>query len=224
MTGDSQDMLVRLRAVLPARWFPDESPVLDAVLAGLSSAWAWCYGLVQYARAQTRIATATDFWLDIVAGDFFGNALLRRSGEDDAPFRGRILGNLFQDRGTRAALVSTLTHLTGRTPVVFEPAHATDTGAYGGASGNVTGLGYGVVGGWGNLQLPFQCFVRAYRAEGSGIAVVAGWGASAGGYGIGAEQYASLSMIQGQVTDTDINQAVASVMPAATIAWLHISS
>ncbi len=224
MTGDNQDMLARLRAVLPARWFPDESPVLDAVLAGLSAAWAWCFGLIQYARAQTRIATATDFWLDIVAGDFFGSLLSRRSGEGDAPFRTRILGSLFQDRGTRVALVSTLTRLTGRIPVVFEPARATDTGAYGGSATNVTGLGYGLAGGWGNLQLPFQCFVRAYRAEGSGIAMVAGWGAPAGGYGIGAEQYASLSMIEGQVTDTDIDQAVASVMPAATIAWLRISS
>jgi hypothetical protein len=74
------------------------------------------------------------------------------------------------------------------------------------------------------LALPFQCFVTAHRPLGSGIAVVSGWGASAGGYGRGAIEYASLEMVQGQVTDGDIYKAVADVLPVATIAWTRITN
>ena len=224
MTGDSQDMMSRLRAVLPARWYPDDAPILGAVLAGLAWAWAWCYGLLAYVRAQTRIATATDVWLDIVAADFFGTSLVRAPGQDDAALRQRIQLELFRDRATRAALVRTLRDLTGRPPVIFEPARTTDTGGYGGMPAGASGLGYGVAGGWGSLELPFQCFVTAFRPNGSGIATVAGWGDPAGGYGSGAVQYASLAMVQGQVTDADISNAIASLMPAASIAWVQISS
>ena len=224
MIGDSLDMLGRLRAVLPSRWFPDNAPILDALLQGLASAWAWCFGLLGYVRAQTRIASATDIWLDAVATDFFGAALIRQVEEDDNALRLRIQLELFRDKATRPALSRTLTDLTGREPVIFEPARATDTGAYGGATTGATGLAYGMAGGWGSLALPFQCLVTAYRPSGSGIAAVAGWGNSAGGYGTGALQYASMAMIQGQVTDPQIAQAIARVMPVASIAWMRISS
>ena len=82
MTGDQQDMLARLRAVLPTRWFPDSAPVLDGLLSGLASGWSWAYQQLQYVKAQTRIATATDVWLDIIAHDFFGNRLVRRTGQE----------------------------------------------------------------------------------------------------------------------------------------------
>jgi len=224
MQGDSEDMLSRLQAVLPARWFPDNAPILGALLQGLAWAWAWCFGLLAYVRAQTRIATATDVWLDIVAEDFFGASLVRASGQNDDGLRQRIQLELFRDRATRAALSRVLADMTGRTPVIFEPARTTDTGGYGGVAAAGTGLGYGVAGGWGSLALPFQCFVTAFRPNGSGIATVAGWGDPAGGYGAGAVQYASLAMVQGQVTDADITGAIAAVMPAASVAWVQISS
>ena len=78
MTGDQQDILARLRTVLPARWFPDDAPVLDGLLNGLASGWSFAYQQLQYVKAQTRIATATDVWLDIIALDFFGGRLVRR--------------------------------------------------------------------------------------------------------------------------------------------------
>ncbi|MBW4091067.1 MAG: hypothetical protein HIU82_08160 [Proteobacteria bacterium] len=224
MQGDSEDMLSRLRAVLPSRWFPDNAPILGALLQGLAWSWSWCFGLVTYVRAQTRIATATDVWLDVIAEDFFGGYLGRRSGEDDGGLRRRIKLELFRDHATRAALASALIDMTGRAPVIFEPARTADTGGYGGVATAGTGLGYGVAGGWGSLDLPFQCFVTAYRPNGSGIAAVAGWGNPVGGYGVGALQYATLAMVQGQVTDTEIVSAVAAVMPAASIAWIQISS
>jgi hypothetical protein len=72
-------------------------------------------------------------------------------------------------------------------------------------------------------MLPFQCFVTAFRAQGSGIARVAGYGGPSG-YGVGAIQYASLSMLTGQITDADIDAAIAGVMPTAAIAWTRISN
>jgi len=218
MTGDLADMLARLRAVLPARFFPDSAPVLDGLLTGLSWGWSCLYGLLEYAGKQTRIATATDVWLDMIACDFFGRRLSRHSREADAEFSMRIRRELLRERGTRAALISVLTDLTGRTPTVFEPACAADTGGWGLA------LGYGMAGGWGSLSLPFQCFVTAYRPHGTGISSVSGWGDVSGGYGIGATEYASLAMVTGQVTDMDINVAIADTLPVAAIAWTRITN
>jgi hypothetical protein len=224
MTGDQQDILARLRMVLPVRWFPDNAPVLDGMLNGLASAWAWIYQQLQYVKAQTRIATATDVWLDIIASDFFGDRLSRRAGQGDAAFRDRIQRELFRERGTRGAIIAVLQDLTGRAPQVFEPARSTDTGGYASLSGAGGGAGYGSAGGWGSLALPFQCFITAYRPVGSGIATVAGWGEPAGGYGRGTIEYASLEMVQGQVTDDDIYTAVANVLPVAAIGWTRITN
>jgi hypothetical protein len=57
---------------------------------------------------------------------------------------------------------------------------------------------------------------------------LANYGATSGGpggYGVAARlEYASLSMIQGAVTDADIYAAVDSVKPAGTILWARITS
>ena len=214
MQGDAQDMLARLKSVLPARWHGEANPVLEAVLAGLADGWAWLHDMLATVRAQARIATAIGAMLDLIAGDFFGPRLRRRRAQGDAAFRAAILRELLRDRATRPALVAALQDLTGRTPAVFEPRRPADTGAWGMA------LGYGVAGGWGSLALPYQCFVTARRPHGSGIAGIAGWGS--GGWGTGASAWASLAMIAGQITDTDILGAVAAAMPAAATAWVRI--
>jgi len=219
MTGDIPDMMSRIKAVLPRGWYPDSTPVLDAVLNGVASGWAWTYSLLLYVRAQTRIATATDVWLDVIAQDYFGANLQRRPAESDTSYRQRIGAELLRERGTRAAINSALTDLTGRAPAIFEPARSSDTGGY-----TIGGVGYGAGGGWGNLTLPLQCFVTAYRPGGGGVATVAGWGSGAGGYGEGAIEYAGLTMIEGQTSDADIAAAVASVLPVTAIAWLRISN
>ena len=157
MLGDAADMARRLRAVLPAGWFSDTSPVLDGVLAGLASAWAGLFQLLQQVKVQTRIATATDAWLDRVALDFFGNRVRREAAETDAAFRVRVLQDMQTVRVTRAALLQRLNDLTGRQARICEPANPGDTGAWARQGA------WGGAGAWGSLELPFQYFVTAYR-------------------------------------------------------------
>jgi hypothetical protein len=223
MIGSAADMIARLLALLPLRWFGDTTPVLSALLAGLADGWAWLYTMLMYAQAQTRIATATDTFLDLISQDFFDTALPRRFGETDDAFRLRIQQNMLRPRATRAALAGELTNLTGRAPRVFEPARPADTGGWGVA------VGYDVAGGYGSLLLPFQVFVTAYRPLGTGVPLVGGWGHGhtaygAGGWGMGAIEYVSLAMVQSQVRDADIDQAIASTVPVAVTAWTRISN
>lgn len=219
MTGDQQDIYRRLRGYLPP-WFGDEanSPIVQGALQGLAYAGAYVYSLLSYARLQTRIKSATDGWLDVIAADFFGSMLLRAANQSDDSFRARILINLFRERATRAGLIRVLQDLTGRTPVVIEPTRPADTGAYGGPL-----LGYGYAGAYGSMSMPFQAFVIAFRPAGTGIPNIAGYGVSTGGYSTPSQaSYASLSMIQGGVTDADIYAAIDSVKPVATIVWTSI--
>jgi hypothetical protein len=218
MTGTLANMLARLASLLPPRWFPDRAPILAAVLSGLAEGWAWLYAMLGYVKLQTRIATATDTLLDLVSQDFFAGALPRRFGESDAAFRVRIQRELLRPRATRGAMNSVLTDLTGRAPALFEPARPADTGGW------HIACGYGAAGGWGSLRLPFQYFVTAYRARGTGVPLVGGWGCNAGGWGGGAIEYASAAMAQSQVSDADINAAIARTTPAATTAWTRISN
>lgn len=217
-TGDQQDILQRLKSTLPP-WFGDDSPLVDGILNGLAWAGSFGYSLVQAAKLQTRIKTATDAFLDLIAGDFFGTALLRRFGETDINYRARILVNLFRERGTRRAISRVLEDITGRTPIVFEPQRPLDTGAYGAM------MGYGLAGGYGSMLLPFQCFVTAYRQAGSGVPSVMGYGVTYGGYGVPSQiEYANLSMMEGVIPDAEIYAAIDAVKPAATIIWTRISN
>ena len=235
-TGDQADFVARLRAVLPARWFSDaapgvasNTPILDAVLAGVASVWAQVYALFSYATLQARIATATDVFLDMIGHDFFGAGLQRRPTEADTHYRTRILASMLPQAGTRAALSAVLLRLTGRTPRIFEPRNTTDAGGYGTRGSTAwCGLAYGAAGGYGCLTEPFQVFVTAYRPHSGGVSNVGGYyagaGWSGGGYGAGAIEYIGTDMLAGQVTDADIYSAIANTIPAGTIAWTAISS
>ncbi len=218
MLDDTASILLRLRAVLPARWFDSPAPVLDGLLSGLAAGWSWVYQLVAFAAAQTRVSTATGLWLDLASADYFGTRLARRAAESDLAYRARIQREMVRERGTRNAVISALTDLTGHPPVVFEPGMPADTGVWG------FGIGYGQAGGWGSLDLPFQCFVTAYRPRANGVAQVAGWGVCIGAYGQGSIEYANGGMSQGQVTDEEIFAAVAGGLPSASIAWTRITN
>lgn len=218
-TGDQDDILLRLKSTLP-RWFGDSPTIFDALLQGLAWAGSFVHSLISYAKLQTRIKTATDGWLDMIAADFFGSALLRAANQSDASFRARIIINLIRERATRAGLIKVLQDLTGRTPTIFEPQRPADTGAY-----SAPNSGYSMAGGYGSLLLPYQAFVTAFRPTGSGIPNVSGYGISSGGYGIASRaSLASMTMIQGAVTDADIYAAIDSVKPAGVTLWTRIIS
>ena len=213
MTGDTADIVSRLKSALPTRWFPDNAPVLDATLAGTANAWSAVYKLLAFVRSQARMATASDSFLDMIGVDYFGKRLPRRAAEADASYRQRLSAALARPHATRDALRMALTDLTGRAPAIFEPSRPADTGAYGNPS-----LAYGLAGAWGNLSLPFQVLVTAYRPTPSGIADIAGYGTA------GPLSRASLADAGTQLLDTDIYAAIASVMPTASTAWTRISN
>jgi hypothetical protein len=220
MTGDQQDFFARIKARMPSGWFGTDSPILDALLGGIASAFVAVYAAYQYLLAQTRLQTSTDGWLDISAADYFGeNGLRRLPNETDANYRTRIKINIVRERGTRAAITKILTDLTGRAPKIVEPTRPQDTGAYGFA------LGYGVAGAYGSLLLNYQAFVTAYRPAGSGLPYIQGYGTSPGGYARASRAaYANIGDMTTGVTDAAIYAAIASVLPAATIAWVAISN
>ncbi|MDY3551394.1 hypothetical protein R5W24_000470 [Gemmata sp. JC717] len=215
-----QEFVDRIKALLPGGWFREQTPTLDGVLNGIAWALSAAHTLTEYARQQCRIRTATDGFLDLIALDYFGGALPRRLLEPDATYRARILAALFPEKGTRRGLVRTLEVLTGRTPWVFEPRRPADTGGY-----RAGGAGYGAGGGYGSVESDFQAFVVAYRPIGQGIPLLGGYRSSVGGYGVGSQlSYASLSQVQGAVTDADIYAAVDGVKPAGTTVWTRIES
>jgi hypothetical protein len=157
-TGDQADLLGRLKALLPQNWFGGAPTLLTATLQGYAAAGAFVYSLYAYAKLQTRITTATDGWLDMIAADYFGSGLIRPFGQSDAIYRARILGNLLRPRATHDAMVRALTNLTGRAPRVIELGRPLDTGAYGYL------FGYGAAGAYGSRWVSaYQAFVTAYR-------------------------------------------------------------
>jgi hypothetical protein len=245
-TGDGDDFTGRLLGVLPLGWFPSAAPILTAVLSGFAAGWAYIWQLLTYAILQTRVATATDEWLDGISRDFNGGLLPRLTNEQDAAFSARIRANFFAPKNTKAAVVAALVNLTGRTPVIVQPANTGDTGGYTSLTHphRGGGVGYCVAGAYGSLLLPFQEFITAFRPSGGGIANITGWGtlpisttgagtggayATVNGTGymggqVGAIAYATLSQVQGQVTDADIQSAVVNTIPAGNVAWLRITN
>ncbi|MDE3022884.1 MAG: hypothetical protein KGI54_13680 [Pseudomonadota bacterium] len=226
MIGDQSDVFNRLKQLLPPSWFGSVSPLLDGVLSGYAWASSFVYSLYSYAKLQTRIKTATDGWLDLIAADYLGTTLQRAANQSDTSFRARILANILRERATRNGVIKVLEDLTGRTPVIFEPARPLDTGAYGTytyAGNTGATMGYNVAGAYGSLMLPFQSFITAFRPVGSGIPNIAGYGVSMGAYSTPSQiEYASMDMIIQAVHDSDIYAAVDSVAPAGDILWTRI--
>jgi len=124
---------------------------------------------------------------------------------------------LLRERGTRAAVISVLQDLTGparrwcssrcarRTPAPGALPAATAPLAGGQPAAAVPMLRHG-------LPRPGLRHCRGGR-----LAQRCWW------LGGGAIEYASLAMLQGQITDADIDAAIAGVMPVAAIAWTRIS-
>jgi hypothetical protein len=191
-TGDQDDFLARLKSTLPP-WFTDDTPILDAVLYGWAATWTFIYALLAYAKQQTRILTASDGWLDMISGDFFGNLLLRKTGQTDQSYRTAIQANIFRERATRDAVTRMSEDITGRTPIVIEQARILDYGIYSGPTSF-----YGATARYGSqlLTTKYQCFVKVYRPL------------------PGTQWYG--------LTDADIYSAIDSVRPVDVTIWVQI--
>ena len=213
MTGDQADILARLRALLPKSWFPISAPNLDASLAGAAWAFSSAYAQQTYIRLQTRIKTATDGWLDMISGDFFGSALPRFVNETDGAFRARILANLFVKGPTRKCMYNVLYLLTGRAPIIFEPQNATDTGGYDG------GAYYDIAGGWGD-PAAYQSFVTVYRPLGTS-SDLGEWDE----YTFSYDTFGAYSdTTYDDITDAALIAAVESTKALGTVVWMRISN
>ncbi|WP_186250813.1 hypothetical protein [Burkholderia gladioli] len=218
-TGDSTDILSRLKSYMPRGWFGDwaEAPVVSAVLSGIAAVFATSYALIIFAWAQTRLQTSSGGWIDLWAADFFGNGLPRKAGETDAAYIARIKMALFQRRATRPAMDAVLTQLTGRAPVIFEPARPLDSGCCGVNTGPASFCG---VARMGSIAAPFTALITVYRPQVSGGSLGAAyanaptWSAMAAPTSHG---YAgSLTQEVTAATDADILAAVNATRPAAT--------
>jgi hypothetical protein len=225
-TGSSLDIVGRVKRLIPLGWFTYAAPYRDAILGGLADLASWNYGLVIYARAQSRLATAYGIWLDILAFDFLGRSLTR-SGLDDNTFRALIKSTILQERVTRSGMINALTTLTTTVPTVFEPWNTFDTGAYSGGPGGdgkkYGSMGYGIGrGGYGNMNLPGQVFIKVTRGSNSGIPGVGGYSNNIAGYGVGSIEYAGpLTELSGVTNDT-INKLINITKPTGTTAWVQI--
>ena len=75
------DQFSSIKNLIPTNWFGDEPTFVDALIWGFASVNSFVYGLILYIKKQTRIKTASDGFLDLIAYDFFGSTLLRKSGQ-----------------------------------------------------------------------------------------------------------------------------------------------
>lgn len=238
-TGDQNDILSRLRAYLPSRWFgstSDPAPLLVAILNACASVLSFVYNLYSYAKLQTRIATATGGWLDLIAYDFFGNGLPRNPGESDDSYRARIKAALIQKKVTRGGISAVIYALTGNYPTIVEPWRPLDTGSYvSGANPFAPGVsanyGYCQAGAWGSLALHAQAFITVPAPTNSGgFAYIGGYStlsniaiSTVGGYATGSQlSYGSLANWQGGVTTATIAAAIAGAKAAGTRMWFRV--
>lgn len=222
MIGDQQDMFQRLRALLPTTWFPGVALILDALLNGIAYAMSFAYSLWAYAKLQTRVATATDGWLDMIAWDFFGASVLRAPGQSDDSFRIRIIINLFRGKGTRPAMAQVLKDVTGRAPIIFEPSRPADTGAL----NSPTSAGYCGVARMGSMAVPYTAMITAFRPIATGGSAGAAYcqapSQSALNTPLAASYTNSGTYTSSSASDADIFAAVDAVKPVGTVMWVAI--
>lgn len=176
MTGDQPDFVTRLRNLFPSSWFPTpltvRSLTLFGFITGAANQFAAIYSMLVYAKAQQRMQTTSDAFLEIAAVDYTDMRIQRRVGEGDTSFRERIVEEVLRLRNTRQAIFVALTELTGRPPQIFLPANTADGGAL-----DVGTLACDVAGCVGTgfdeaTSIPFAYFVNAYRPlSGSGITI-----------------------------------------------------
>ena len=217
MVGSFSDMLQRQRQLIPRGWFPDESPVVEGLLAGFAMCAAQAYELLAYVGNQARLGTTTDGFLDLAAYDFFGLRIRRRPGQSDDSFRQLILKEIFRERVTRAGIKQAVEDLTGLQARMFEPFNARDCG------GLDTGyLGFDMVGRFGAVDMPRQIFIATLNPVGAGIPNAPGFDNGLGGIDVAPEMLGDVRLVLGPVTQQDIYDTINATRAAGVTAWVAI--
>lgn len=226
-TGDQSDITSRLQSYLPRGWFGDWSsaPIIGGVLAGIASVFAVMYTLIMLFKAQARLGTSSGGWIDIWASDFLGTTLPRKPNESDASYIQRVQIAVFQKRATRPAMVSVLTQLTGRAPIIFEPNRPLDTGCLGANTGVASFCG---VARMGSLATPYGALITAFRPKVTGGSAGAAYCnaimISALNTPASQSYTGSLAAQVSAATDADIYAAINATRPIGTNIGVAISN
>ena len=179
MTGDQNDIASRIERMIPP-WFgsSDNSPAINALVQGMSYALAFVYSLYAWAKLQTRVATMSGGWLDLAAGDYFGDGLRRFGNETDASYSRRIRLEVFRDRNTRNGIDHAVYDLTGNHPTIYESFRPSGNACMGDV-----GFAMGTAGLLGSSQAPFQVIITTPAPTGYGIPGRPGIGDTLNGIG-----------------------------------------
>jgi hypothetical protein len=245
---DKTEFIGRLLRLLPGGWFPAVAPRLLAVLQAPALMFSIIYGMITFAMAQQRVASASGAFLDLAAQDYFGNTLPRLEYELDPPYAARIRYNMTAPRGTLSGMTSMLEQLTGNSPSIFQPnnvaqtggwATARDPGAGGGAFAFYDEAGESGAGLWGSMALPCQIFITI-KAPLTGYYSFAELGgistetlpAVGGGYGFASQSmpaaggglfaFIDPESVPGAITNSIIYQQIAEWMAVGYVAWTQI--
>jgi hypothetical protein len=196
--------------------FASTTPVLDGVLAAISSSCAWIYGLIQYVGAQSRLATASGSWLDARAQDYLGTRLPRLGGEGDAAYSLRVRKEIVRERVTRRGLIQLITDVTGYPPEsICEPNNPPDCGGW-----DTYAFAWDAAGFWGSDTEPYQVILVLKSPVGAGIPIISGWDSVGGGWDAGSFAWIDLSQITGGTTQSQVFAAIASVLPIGVTAFV----
>lgn len=216
MTGDSNDLISRLQRWLPQGWFPTRAGTrIYAILSGFASLLSTLYGWAIYLRLQTRIATATDGFLDLASADYFGSLLPRLTAETDTLFSGRIRREVVRDKLTRNAIDKLLFEMTGQHPVITELERGADCLAWRGRYGWRTGAMSSIAG-------RYAVFIKTIHAGVFGINTGA-WRNPNAAWRVPTFVYADPSMVTGTgFTDHQLLDALDRIRAAGVTYWVII--
>lgn len=217
--GTQQDFAQRLAGLLPAGWYPaaqvgdGTNPVLDATLLAAGGALAQLWTLLTYVQTQTRLGTATEANLDVIARDFLGSEIVRKASESDDEFRGRIRQAIFAPRVTREALSQNIEALTGTKPTIVIPSSANDTGAWD------TPHTAWDVGLWGSEDMPRDVFVTVTLPPGGGVPNVMGW--DVGAWDTPETAWTDDSMAVVGISEQDVYDVINRTRPVNVRVWVR---
>jgi len=222
-TGDHQDITNRLLAFLPNGWFPSNDPTtrVYALQYGFAAALATITSQLAYVTVQTRVATATGAFVDLISWDFFQGTLPRMPGETDREFSLRIRQNVFLDRNTRPSIDAAVFNLTGIHPQIIESWRPADTGGY-----DTNGLFFDALGCWATEFCDFYVYVILPALVPPSTPTLIGWDdpGTGGGWDAGAMYWTGPGFgANVPVTILDICAAIERVRMAGTKVFLEFT-